>query len=201
MFNCFPDADARVGPGLATPLLLRPRGSHLHTPYSSVCNRDQGFWSTLIAWSFPSDKFWGSWVLDFQRVKGQIASVCSWSIDFSSLEVTLIPWLAPKRSFDHLIQFWSWSQMLLHGTYVTTPCKTKVPVRQDSTCFCGLLWQSVASFPDSQCILTWFIASLLVEPWNELGCKPNSGHVVMYPSLVVCRVSRAETASSTLKVG
>ena len=77
----------------------------------------------------------------------------------------------PKRAFDRMIQFWSQLQALLHGTYkwLYTPCKTKVLVRQDSSCLCGLLRQSVASFPDSQCILTWFIESLLVEPGNELG--------------------------------
>ena len=55
---------------------------------------------------------------------------------------------------------------------MTTPCKSKV---LDSSRFVGCY--------DSQCILT-FTASLSVEPGNELGCKPNSGHVVMYPSLV-----------------
>ena len=33
----------------------------------------------------------------------QIAAVHSWSFDCCSLEVTLIPWSALKKSFDHLI--------------------------------------------------------------------------------------------------
>ena len=33
----------------------------------------------------------------------QIAAVHSWSFDCCSLEVTLIPWLTLKKSFDHLI--------------------------------------------------------------------------------------------------
>ena len=45
----------------------------------------------------------------------------------------------------------------------------KAPVRRDSLCFCGLLSQSVASFPSSS-----------VDPGNQLGCKPNLRHVVMY---------------------
>ena len=44
-----------------------------------------------------------------------------WSFDFHSLEVTLIPWSALKKGFDHMIQFWSQSQMLLHGTYKWLP--------------------------------------------------------------------------------
>ena len=40
--------------------------------------------------------FWSSWLLDFWRVKGQIAAAHSWSDDFSSSEVTLIPWSVPK---------------------------------------------------------------------------------------------------------
>ena len=38
-------------------------------------------------------------------------------LDPSMLVVTLIPWLPPKKAvFDCLIQFWSQSQTLLHGT-------------------------------------------------------------------------------------
>ena len=33
----------------------------------------------------------------FSRVKGQIAPNCSWFVDFSSLEVTLIPWSVPQK--------------------------------------------------------------------------------------------------------
>ena len=62
----------------------------------------------LIAWSFP-------------RVKGQIVAALSWSLIFSSSEVTLILWLAPQKGFDRLIQFWSQSQTLLHRTYKWLP--------------------------------------------------------------------------------
>ena len=59
---------------------VRPRGSHLHAAYSSVCDQNQGF---LSAKNYLIIPFWGPWALDFQRVKGQIIAVCSWSIDFS----------------------------------------------------------------------------------------------------------------------
>ena len=48
--------------------------------------------------------------LIFLLVKGEIVPAHSWSFDFRSSEVTLIPWLA----LDCLILFWSRSQMLLH---------------------------------------------------------------------------------------
>ena len=41
----------------------------------------------------------------FPRAKGQIAATRSWLLVFSSLEAILIPWLAPQKGFDHLIQF------------------------------------------------------------------------------------------------
>ena len=53
--------------------------------------------------------------LIFCGSKGQIAASCSWSIDFCSLMVTFISWLALKKGFDCLIQFWSLS-WTLHGT-------------------------------------------------------------------------------------
>ena len=49
----------------------------------------------LIAWSFPSEVI--AW---FSRVKGQTAAACPWSVDFSSSEITLIPWSAPKKGFS-----------------------------------------------------------------------------------------------------
>ena len=58
--------------------------------------------------------FWSFWSLHFQWVKGQILAVRSWSIDFCSLEVTLIPWSDVKKG---LIQFWFHSQTLLHEIY------------------------------------------------------------------------------------
>ena len=82
------------------------RGYHLHVACWSVCDCDQVFWlaksvlDCLITW--------------FLRVKGQIAPMHSWPVDFSSSEVTLIPWSAPKKGFDPLIQFWS---QLQHGSY------------------------------------------------------------------------------------
>ena len=54
------------------------------------------------------------WFVTSQRSN---CSCTSWSFNFRSLEATLIPWLALKKGFDRLIQFWSQSQMLLHRTY------------------------------------------------------------------------------------
>ena len=48
----------------------------------------------LIDWSFASEALDN--LLDFWRVKGQIAATHSWSDDFSSQEVALIPWSVPK---------------------------------------------------------------------------------------------------------
>ena len=52
--------------------------------------------------------------------KGQ-RSNCSRTFYFTSSKPTLIPWSAPQMGFDCLIQFRSWSQMLLHGTYKWLP--------------------------------------------------------------------------------
>ena len=73
---------------------VRSRGSRLHDAYSSVRDPDQalGFWSSKIA------LFWGLWAFDFQRVKGQIAAVCSWSIDFSNSWSDLF--IGPQKAFD-----------------------------------------------------------------------------------------------------
>ena len=67
-------------------------------------------WQKLcfIAWSFPSEARLIS--------KGHYAAVHSWWLIFSSSEVTLIPWSAPSKGLDHLIQFWSRSKAPLHGT-------------------------------------------------------------------------------------
>ena len=62
----------------------------------------------LITWSFPSE------ALDFKGSKVKLQSHVLWSVDFSSSEVTLIPWSAPRKGFDCLIQFRSRSQMLPH---------------------------------------------------------------------------------------
>ena len=71
----------------------------------------------LVTWSFPSEALE---CLVF-RVKGQIAAARSWCVDFSSSKATLIPWLAPQKSFDRLIQLWSQSQTLLLGTHKWLP--------------------------------------------------------------------------------
>ena len=133
---------ASVGLTQARP---RPRGSHLHAAFATGTKAFDQQKVCLIAWLFPSE------ALEDLIFKGY-----SWSIDFSSSEVTLIPWSVSKRGFDHLIQFWS---RLLHGTYKWLP----------------FVRESVASFPDSQCILNWFIASLLVEPGKEATlCHSNA---------------------------
>ena len=72
----------------------------------------------LITWSYPSE------ALDrliFNVSKRSNCSCVSWSFDFRSSEATLMPWSALKMGFDRLIQFWSWSQTLLHGTYKWLP--------------------------------------------------------------------------------
>ena len=81
--------------------VAKTRGSHLYVACWIICDRDQNVWS---AKSEALDRL-------IFRVKGQIAAACSWSIDFNSLEVTLIPWLAPKKGVDRLIQFWSQQQI------------------------------------------------------------------------------------------
>ena len=48
------------------------------------------------------------------RVKGQIGAMHSWSFWFSEFRGYLGQWLALKKGFDLLIQFWSQSQTLLH---------------------------------------------------------------------------------------
>ena len=86
-------------------LLLRPRGTHM-LPIQAFVTVIKAFdWQKLV--NHLIVPFWGSWMFDLQNVKGQIAEVCSWSIDFSSSEVTLILWSPPKMGFDCLIQFWS----------------------------------------------------------------------------------------------
>ena len=64
----------------------------------------------------------------FLRVVGQIAAAHSSLLIFSSSEVTLIPWSAPEKSFDRLIQFWSRSQTLLHETVCDYPLHYMVHV-------------------------------------------------------------------------
>ena len=78
------------------------------------------FWlaESLIAWLSPSE------ALNCLIFKGQRTncSHASWLLIFTSLEVTLIPWSAPKKSFDHIwFKFWSRSQTLLRGTYKWLP--------------------------------------------------------------------------------
>ena len=82
----------------------------------------------------------------------------SWSFDFRSSKVVLIPWLARKKGFDCLIQFRINFDPLLHWTYKWLPlwvyiwafnlvfeCICKVvwlvslhgdPVRENSCCNC-----------------------------------------------------------------
>ena len=82
---------------------LGSKGNHLCVTCWSVCDQDQNFWSakSLITWSTLL-KWMISW---FYGVKGQIAAQYSWSFDFRSLEVTLIPWSALKRlwSLDSIL--------------------------------------------------------------------------------------------------
>ena len=89
------------------------RGSHLHVACRSICDHDQVLWSAKSVLDHSLLRLLIAW---FPRVKGHIAAVHPWSMIFSSLEVTLIPWSAPQKGFDCLIQFWSRSQALLHRT-------------------------------------------------------------------------------------
>ena len=85
------------------------RGSHLYV----TC------WSNLRPWSKCLIGKYCAWLLDRLIFQGQ-RSNCSHAFLihwFSNPEAILIPWSAPKKGFDHLIQFWSRSQTLLHGTY------------------------------------------------------------------------------------
>ena len=145
----------------------------MYIPSQAYATRIEAFdWQKmcLIAWLFHSE------ALERLTLKGSKVKLQPCILG-SSLDQP------PKRSLDCLVHFWSWLQTLLHGT-----CKWPLLVRLRShldriphVFVAGLLWQIVASFPYSQCILTWFITSLLVG----LG-KPNSGHVVMYTLLAVC---------------
>ena len=75
------------------------RGSHLYVTCWSVCNRDQGFWSTesvLDHFIVPS------WSLDFQRSKVKLQPRALDPLIFSSSEVTLMHWLAPQKASGHL---------------------------------------------------------------------------------------------------
>ena len=50
--------------------------------------------------------------------------MCSWSVDFCSSEVTLIPWSALKKGFDRLIQFDPIHKCLYMGHISDYPCRT-----------------------------------------------------------------------------
>ena len=114
-------------------LLQRLRGTHM-LPIQVFVTAIKAFdWQKLV--NHLIVPFWGSWVLDLQSVKGQIAEVCSWSIDFSSSEVTLILWSPPKMGLDCLVQFWFGRKCFYTGRITGRTCNTKVPVRRDSSCF------------------------------------------------------------------
>ena len=96
-------------------------GSHLYVACRSVCDRNQVFWSAKSVLDRLIIPFWGSWSLDFQgsKVKLQLCVLDCWF-----LAVLRSPWSLdrpPQKGFDRLIQFWSWSQTLLHGTYKWLP--------------------------------------------------------------------------------
>ena len=95
--------------------------SHLYVTCWSVCDRDQNCClEKNCAWSLHRSflKLLISWFLIGQRSN---SSHVFWSCDFYGSKATLILWLALKKGFDHLIQFWTWSQTLLHGTYKWLP--------------------------------------------------------------------------------
>ena len=165
-----PSLWANLLPTKTNTFLLRPRGSHMPCVQAFATGIKVFDWQKvcLIAWSFPS-VFLIHW---FEQFRGHLDQ-------------------PPKKGFDHLIQFDPSRKCFYMGHIEWLPL---VRVTQDSSCFCRLLWQSVASFPDSQCILTWFIASLLVKPGNELG------HVVMYPLLVAC-CFQSRNCKQHIKVG
>ena len=87
----------------------KPRGSHLLLPVEAFVTGIKTYDWQKVCWLIIL--FWSFWSLNFQWVKGKILVVRSWSIDFCSLEVTLIPRSDVKKG---LIQFWFHSQTLLH---------------------------------------------------------------------------------------
>ena len=92
---------------MCQPVSLNARqGVITYVACRSVCDAIKFFeWQKvcLITWSFPSE------ALDCLIFKGQRSNCNSWF-----LAVWRSPWLVPKKGFDHLIQFWSRSQRLLH---------------------------------------------------------------------------------------
>ena len=78
----------------------------------NVCGLDQDYWSSKIVLDCLIILFWTSWSLDLEWFKGQIALMCSWSVDLCSLEVTLIPWSTLGKV--SLLDFWSWHLTHIH---------------------------------------------------------------------------------------
>ena len=91
-------------------LLLRPRGSHMQALATGIKVFDLQK-VCLIVWSFTSE------ALEHLIFKGSKVKLQPCVLDLLILAVQRSPWSAPQKGFDHLIQFWSRSQTLLHGTY------------------------------------------------------------------------------------
>ena len=103
------------------------RGSHLCVACRNFSDHGQVFRS--LYHSLP--RLFIAW---FPRVKGQNAAMHSWLL---ILAVQRSPWSLdrpPQKGFDRLIQFWSWSQRLLHGTYKW------LPLLMDHWSVCSLIY-------------------------------------------------------------
>ena len=149
--------------------------AHLYVVCWNICDQDQDFWlaksvlDRLIISSKALDRF------IFLRVKGRIGTVRSWSFDFRSLEMALISWLALKTGFDHLIQFWSWSQTLLHGIYKWLPLEaTTLAVQKCSTqeeeSGNKASWEMILPF--SVIGVVWVLVDELLHP--QWGVQPKA---------------------------
>ena len=112
--------------------------------------------------------FWGSWALGFQTVKGQIVAVCSCSTQI--LAVQRSPGSAPKIGFDRLIQFWSRSQMFLHGTYEWLSL-VSLRFQLDRIPHCLWVTMTKCSLLPRFSVYHLIYCKPISGAWNELGYK------------------------------
>ena len=79
------------------------QGVVTYVAWWSIWDCDQVFWSAESVLDHLIVYFWGSWLLDFQGSKVKLQPCILDPLIFSSSEVTLMPWSAPKRPPDILI--------------------------------------------------------------------------------------------------
>ena len=149
---------------------VRLRGGHLHAAYSSVWDRDQSFWLAKSVLNCLIVPFWGSWGLAFQRVKGQIVAMCSWSPDWP-LKGALIAWF----DFDHS------HKRFYKGHISDHPFLARLRSHLDR--IPHVLWVTMTKYSLLPRLSVYphliYCKPILAEYGNQLGCKRNSGHVVM----------------------